>query len=124
VTRSRRLRESTEFNSLDESDHPWAGRSLADLLILTEYPRVRAELREPLLAEWLSSRPPVSQRWIQWSEDKRTSSGYYIVRIAEGWRIGGPSADATWEYTNEWDAVAAYMLRELDYWAAPPDQRG
>jgi hypothetical protein len=26
-----------ELNSLDESDQPWAGRSLADLLTLTEY---------------------------------------------------------------------------------------
>jgi hypothetical protein len=107
-----------ELNSRDESGHPWAGRSLADLLSLTEYPRIRRELHEPLLAEWLRTRPGVSRRWVHWSEDKRTSSGYYVVQMNEGWRIGSLSSDVTWEYTNESDAVAAYILRELDHWAA------
>jgi hypothetical protein len=113
-----------ELNSLDDSDHPWAGRSLADLLTLTDCRGIRAELREPQLAEWLGSRPRVSQRWVSWSEDKRTSSGYYIVRSTEGWRIGSLASEATWEYAKESDEVAAYILRELDYWAAPPDKRG
>jgi hypothetical protein len=113
-----------EFHSPAESGHPWAGRSLADLLTLTEYRRLRPALTEQQLADWLAARPDVAARWMRWSEDKRTSGGFYIRRLDDGrLQIGSLSATSTTEYRDEPAAVAAYILRELDYWATPADER-
>jgi hypothetical protein len=101
------------------SDHPWAGRSLSDLVELTEYRKVRVSLTEPELEQWLASRPRAVERWLDWSEDKRTSDGFYVQPSpAGGWQIGTVSSNETTRYNAASTAVAAYILRELDYWAA------
>jgi hypothetical protein len=71
------------------SDHPWAGRSLADLLSLTDYATLRPELTEEMLLEWLGGRSKVVEQWIAWSEDKRTSGGYYLQGMPDSrWHLG------------------------------------
>jgi hypothetical protein len=113
-----------ELNSSSASDHPWAGRSLTDLLTLTDYRRLRPGLAEQQLADWLDARPDIASRWVGWSEDKRTSGGFYLRRLDDDrWQIGSLSSPSTTEYTAKSAAVAAYILRELDYWATPADER-
>jgi hypothetical protein len=104
------------------SDHPWAGRSLADLLELTEYRRIRKELTEGQLERWLAARPQIVKRWVWWSEDKRTTCGFYLERLPRrGWHIVSLSSGPGAEYRTAKAAVAAYILRELDCWAGQPD---
>ena len=106
------------------SDHPWAGHSLTDLLELTEYRRVRVDLTEAQLEQWLAARPRAVERWLDWSEDKRTSGGCYVQRSpAGGWQIGSMSSDQQTQYEAATTAVAAYILCELDYWVAPVENR-
>ena len=51
---------------------------------------VRETLRLELgFAWWLRGRPEIVEQWIAWSEDKRTSGGYYLEGMPTGrWRIG------------------------------------
>src|SRR5262245_35348557 len=101
-----------------DPSHPWAGRSLRDLLRLTRYRDLRAELSEAALEAWIEQRPYVVQQWLMWSADKRTSGGFYLLNPADGkWVIGQVPSSTTETFATGSAATAEYILRELDFWA-------
>ena len=53
--------------------------------------------------------------WFAYSEDKRTSGGWYLLRSGEIGRVGDPESQMQFESLAE--AVAEYVVRELDFWA-------
>jgi hypothetical protein len=56
------------------------------------------------------------EHWLAYSEDKRTSGGWYVTRAGEIGRVGVPDSHESFGAIE--DAVAEYVIRELDYWAA------
>lgn len=108
----------------------WCGggrRSLANLLHDTRYAAVRPRLNEAGLAEYVGRYPEVAEKWLEYSENKRTSGGWYLVRTGRNWVVG--RLDARCRRTDELSyaggptACAAYILRELDFWMTVASNR-
>lgn len=99
-----------------------AGRSLRDLLEASDYARHRPSLTVATLAEYLADRPEVVTQWSMYSDDKRTSGGWYFLGRGQVWTVGrlGPNAVPTDErhYGSAVDACAEFILLELDFWAS------
>jgi hypothetical protein len=93
------------------------GLSIRDALSRSGYVENRAKLLESDLASILSNEPDLANTWVQYSEDKRTSGGWYVDR--DTLSIGTlEDPDDIKEYTSLPEAVAAYVLVELDYWVS------
>ena len=61
-------------------------------------------------------------QWVMYSEDKRTSGGWYI--LAESREIGRVDVpDSIVRFASLDQAVAEYVVRELDYWAGSTRRR-
>jgi len=55
------------------------------------------------------------EEWLAYSEDKRTTGGWYLLRSGEIGRVGDPDSRKFFECLEQ--AVADYVVRELDFWA-------
>ena len=55
-------------------------------------------------------------QWITWSENKRTSSGWYFKRVSEGKCIVGhyPNTNELMEYADAQEACATFIKLELE----------
>ena len=59
--------------------------------------------------------PDLVLQWIEYSEDKRTSGGWYIIeKTREIGRLHEPETKRRFSSIEE--AVAEYVVRELDFW--------
>jgi hypothetical protein len=92
-----------------------AGLSLHEALSHTRYREVRPLLNESNLLAVLKDRPALVEDWLAYSEDKRTSGGWYVLRSGVIGQVGRPLSTITFSSIAE--AVAAYVVRELDFWA-------
>lgn len=117
-----------------DSGHPFANRSLRKLIDLSNYRGLRPHLSELVIQDWLGPRSQIQDQWIEWCADKRTSGGFYIVPASDRslgstaspdsqWIIGSLDSDECSGYPEKSQAVAAYILRELDFWASRPWRR-
>ncbi|MFL5741037.1 MAG: hypothetical protein ACJ75B_12520 [Flavisolibacter sp.] len=74
------------------------------------------ELNEEEIADALSQNPSCIVDWLRWSEDKRSSEGWYLVeengKYVLGYYPGGKFKQQV--NTNGADACAAFILRELN----------
>jgi hypothetical protein len=113
-------------SSRSPTDHPWAGLPLRDLIERTDYRRIRAGLSESALQRWLAPRWRIQNQWLDWCDDKRTSSGFYVGqerRAPNRWVIGSIGSEEQTVHRTKSEAIAAYILRELDYWSTRPNAR-
>ena len=92
-----------------------AGRSLREALACTHYTDRRSALEPEDLLPLIRTRREFAEEWLAYSEDKRTSGGWYLLRSGEIGRIGDPGSQVRYDSLEE--AVAAYVVRELDFWA-------
>jgi hypothetical protein len=92
-----------------------AGLSLREALRRTQYKDRRAGFGPADLRPLLSAHPEISEEWLAYSEDKRTSGGWYLLRSREVGRVGDTDSRKSFECLEE--AVAEYVVRELDFWA-------
>lgn len=92
-----------------------AGLSLGEALRRTRYKDRRACFGPADLRPLLNAHPGLSEEWLAYSEDKRTSGGWYLLRSGEIGRVGDPASRKSLECLEE--AVAEYVVRELDFWA-------
>ena len=91
-------------------------RSLRDALASAGYLELRTALTHEDLATYLAGHPPLVLDWLRYSEGKRTSGGWYLMRPATGWvvgRLGGSEAEREIRYGSGADACADFILREL-----------
>ena len=98
-----------------------SGRSLRELLEATEYRQLRADLTEPAIADYLASHPDVASEWSMYSDDKRTSGGWYFVHRDHRWIVGRVESEPRHderEYESRLEACAHFILLELDFWAS------
>jgi hypothetical protein len=97
-----------------ETSMQGVGISLREALHRTRYRDLRAGLQEADLLCLLRTHPALGKDWIEYSEDKRTSGGWYILRNGEIGQVD--QATARVRFASIEEAVAAYVLRELDFW--------
>ncbi|HSM51306.1 MAG TPA: hypothetical protein VLA75_07900 [Thermoanaerobaculia bacterium] len=107
-----------------------SGRSLADLLAATRYRELRSDLSVERLALEIELHSRLVDEWERYSEDKRTSGGWWLLRKGTMWEVGrfveGDPANVEAEtFGSAWIATATFILRELDFWAdvAPEGHR-
>ena len=63
----------------------------------------------------LKAHPLLLEQWLAYAEDKRTDQGWYVLRDGEIGQVTRPSAQRSYATIDE--AVAEFIVRELDYWA-------
>jgi hypothetical protein len=92
------------------------GYSLRDALSRVNYSALRSQLEPGVVLRALKQNPSLVDQWVRYCEDKRTSGGWYILpKQCEIGRLGVPESVLHFARLDE--AVAEYVLRELDFWA-------
>lgn len=99
-----------------------SGLSLREALRRTQYKERRADFGPGDLRPLLSAHRELWEDWFAYSEDKRTGGGWYLLRSGEIGRIGYPDTRRSFECLEE--AVAEYVVRELDFWADAQETTG
>jgi len=95
------------------------GVSLREALARCEYKSVRQNFGPRDLLPLVNSDKKIIEAWIAYSEDKRTSGGWYIERRGRIERIDKPQAPL--QFSTIAEAVANYVVRELDFWDSVGD---
>ena len=90
------------------------GLPLKQALSQVDYLNVRKQFCPQDLVPLIKSRKAFIKEWIMFSEDKRTSCGYYIT---EAGVIGQVNIPEKLTCTSIEEAVAEYVVKELDFWA-------
>lgn len=93
--------------------------SMYNLLKETDYFKAHDQITEASIHEELSKHPECIDEWMRYSEDKRTSSGWYFKQEDEGTYIVGYFADEKGKsiklkFTDRIEACAAFIKRELE----------
>jgi hypothetical protein len=81
------------------------------------YREARPMLTREDLSAHLARHPKLVLDWLRYSEDKRTSGGWYLIHPASGWvvgRLGGSEQEREIRFGSGPDACAEFILRELD----------
>jgi hypothetical protein len=98
-------------------------RSLRDLVDETGYRDLRPTLSRDDVASHLVRHPKLVLDWLRYSENKRTSGGWYLVHPSSGWvvgRLAGPEQERELRFGSGPEACAEFILRELDSVAGDP----
>jgi hypothetical protein len=96
-----------------------SGQSLIEALRETRYADLRANFGPGDLRPLITSRPELAESWCAYSADKRTSGDWYLLRSGEIGRVSDPESSVHFDSLEE--AVAEYVVRELDFWAGVDD---
>jgi len=91
------------------------GLSMREALRRARYSDRRSSFDAADLLPLLEAAPELSEAWFAYSEDKRTNGGWYILRSGEIGRVEAPEARR--HFASPEEAVAEYVVRELDFWA-------
>jgi hypothetical protein len=95
-----------------------AGISLRDALAEARYAACRPGFTVDDLRSLLAAHPSLVEEWLAYSEDKRTSGGWYVLRSGVIGQVSKPSSSQRFDTVER--AVAEYVVRELDFWARLP----
>ena len=91
------------------------GLSLRDALERATYVDLRSKFGADDLVPILDSRPSLIEEWVAYSEDKRTSGGWYLLRSCEIGTVETPKQQRRFSSMSK--AVAGFVVAELDFWA-------
>ena len=98
-----------------------SGRSLRDLLASKRYLELRPWIDEGAMVQAIHNEPELVDQWIAYSEDKRTSGGWWLLGNRANWEVGRFGDLGKPAIRDAFDsaeiATAVYVLRELDFWA-------
>lgn len=89
--------------------------SLHEALARTRYKERRITFGTDDLRRVLKEHRELCEEWIAYSEDKRTSGGWYILPSKKIGRVGDPESQI--RFTSLEEAVAEYVIREMDFWS-------
>jgi hypothetical protein len=89
------------------------GLALHDALRRAQYRTLRHVVGPHELFTVLQRYPDLASDWASFSEDKRTSGGWYISGSEIG-QVGAPNSRV--DFPSALEAVAEYVVRELDFW--------
>ena len=82
----------------------------------SRYGELRPTLQESDLLAIVKANPELVEDWLTYSEDKRTSGGWYVLRNGQVGQVH--VSGGVIQFPSVEEAVAAYVLRELDFWAS------
>jgi hypothetical protein len=91
------------------------GLALREAIARTDYAAYRSSFGAQDLQAVLAAHPSLIEEWLAYSEDKRTDAGWYVLRDGEIGQLRNPTAQRSYALIQE--AVAQFIVRELDYWA-------
>jgi hypothetical protein len=105
--------------TLPRKFHSQGTVSMFSLLQGTGYFGLHDQISEDDIREALLRCPECVQEWMQYAEDKRTSSGWYVTLNDEGCYETGYIVDARTrtnrvQYENAIDACAAFVKNEIE----------
>ena len=92
------------------------GLSLRNALSRAGYVEARKHFDSQDLIPLIRTHQEFIEQWLMYSEDKRTTSGWYLRDTGEVGRVDEPNDPLRFGSIEK--AVAEYVVRELDYWAA------
>jgi hypothetical protein len=75
---------------------------------------LRPYFTESDLLRHLKEHPALIEEWLLYSDDKRTDGGWYLSRDGTIGQVSRPGEEIRFPSLEE--AVAAYVVRELDFW--------
>jgi hypothetical protein len=110
---------SAEIVTIPQRFHRLGNVSIFSLLEATGYFGRHDQISEGDIRAALLRRPECVKDWMQYAEDKRTSSGWYVTQNDEGCYETGYITDARTgtnrvQYENAVDACAAFIKREIE----------
>jgi hypothetical protein len=108
---------SDQLDSICRIPEALARRSLRDLVADTGYRDLRAELKRDDVTGHLARHPGLVLDWLRYSEDKRSSGGWYLLHPSMEWivgRLAGPDEEREFRFGSGPEACAEFILRELD----------
>ena len=108
-----------------------SNKSRIELVADSGYPTIRSSLTAADLRVYLNDNPGIVNDWEGWSEDKRTSEGWYLSSSGQGATVGYVGrADSQVYYQSRVEACAQFIVYELGEIAshdgplrAPPNTR-
>lgn len=96
-----------------------SGISLRRAICAARYRELRAAFGPEDLLPLIRGDRTLVEQWLAYSEDKRTCGGWYI--LADGAVGQVDSAGPPFRFSSVEEAVAEYVVRELDYWDGVAD---
>ena len=79
------------------------------------YAAIRDDITPENLARVFALKPDYIEDWYEYSLDKRTRGGWYLVRNERGWTVGSLSvAYPDEQYVSASEACANFALREIE----------
>lgn len=91
-----------------------SGRSVVEVVQASDYAAMRGQFALPDLAAYLRARPDLIKPWIVYSQDKRTSEGWYLRPPYSIGRIAAESSPMTEvKHVDLAAACAAFIVAEL-----------
>jgi hypothetical protein len=91
-----------------------AGLSMRMALTQAKYKELRSGFGPGDLIPLLKLSPEIMEEWFSYSEDQRTSGGWYLLDSGVIGQVGSPDSRISFETLEQ--AVAEYVVRELDFW--------
>jgi hypothetical protein len=89
--------------------------SIEDALVHAGYAAYRPSFGAADVRALLETHPSLLEEWLAYAEDKRTNKGWYVLRDGEIGQVTQPTAQRSYATIEE--AVAQFVVRELDFWA-------
>ena len=98
--------------------HQRANSSIYALLKYSGYFEMHDHITVESIREVLVERPDCAQDWIQYSEDKRSDSGWFILQNGADYQVGFYSRKAgitqTKNYSDRLEACATFIKNEIE----------
>ncbi len=105
-----------------------AGLSLRELRERCRYDELRDRLAEDAIGEYVTTHPELIEQWSMYSDDKRTSGGWYFLDEGGGWVVGrldgGSRRSDETRYVSAPAACAAFIIKEMDFWLSVSREDG
>jgi hypothetical protein len=92
------------------------GVSLSQALSRVNYVEARKQFTSEDLLPLIQTHHEFIDQWLMYSEDKRTSGGWYVTEAGEVGQADDPNS--IMRFATIAEAVAEYVVRELDFWVA------
>lgn len=93
-------------------------KSIYSLLKETGYFELHSQINEDDIGKALAKHPTYINQWLQWSEDKRSSSGWYFQKNdSHNYIVSYFPTNENFEqtiYSNIRNACAAFIKREIE----------
>lgn len=92
-----------------------AGLPLHEAIRRSGYEALRGGLNTADLVPLLKAHPDFVEQWLMYSEDKRTSGGFWVT--GNPIEVGSLTAtEPPLHFPSVEEAVAAFVVKEIDYW--------